>query len=44
MEHGYLFSMADGSRYYWGIVETGPFFFRGRTVDSGGGGGGENPF
>ena len=23
-----------GSRYYWGMVETGPFFVKGRTVDS----------
>ena len=28
-----------GSRYYWGMVETVPFFVRGRTVDSEGGGG-----
>ena len=27
-----------GSRYYWGMVETGHFFVRGRTVDSEGGG------
>ena len=26
------------SRYYLGMVETGPFFGRGRTVDWGGGG------
>ena len=29
-----------GSWYYWGRVETGPFFVRGRPVDSGRGGGG----
>ena len=23
-----------GSRYYWGMVETGLYFVRGRTVDS----------
>ena len=33
---GYVFSMAVGT--YWGMVETGPFFVRGRTVDSEGGG------
>ena len=38
MGHGYVFSMAVGTRYYWGMVETGPFFVRGRTVDSEGGG------
>ena len=34
--HGYVFSMAVG-QYYWGMVETGPFFVRGRSVDSEGG-------
>ena len=29
-----------GSRYYWGMVETVPFFVRERTVDSEGEGGG----
>ena len=28
-----------GSRYYWGMVETGPFLVWGRTVDSEKGGG-----
>ena len=32
VEHGYVFG-----RYYWGMVETGPFFVTGRTVDWGGG-------
>ena len=37
MEHGYVFSMAVG--IFWGMVETGPFFVRGRTVHSEGEGG-----
>ena len=28
-------------RYFWGMVGTGPFFVRRRTVDSEGGGGGQ---
>ena len=35
VEHGYVFMY--GSRYYWEMVETGPFFVRRRTVDWGGG-------
>ena len=38
MGHGYVFSMAVGS--IGGMVETGPFFVRGQTVDFEGGGGG----
>ena len=30
-----MFSMAVG--IIWGMVETGPFFVRGRTIDGGGG-------
>ena len=33
-----MFSMAVGTRYYLGMVETAPFLVRGRTVDSEGGG------
>ena len=36
--HGYVLSMTVGTRYYWGMVETGLFFVRGRTVDTEGGG------
>ena len=39
MGHGYVFSMAVGTVVQWGMVESGPFFVRGRTVDSEGGAG-----
>ena len=38
VEHGYVFSMAVGIIGEW--LKLVPFFVRGRTVDSGGGGGG----
>ena len=37
MKHGYVFSMAVGTIGEW--LKLVPFFVRGRTVDSGGGGG-----
>ena len=36
VEHGYVFSMAVGTIWVWWKLV--PFFARGRTVDSGGGG------
>ena len=36
VEHGYVFSMAVGTIGEW--LKLVPFFVRGRTVDSGGGG------
>ena len=38
VEHGYVFSIAVGTIWEW--LKTGTFFFRGRTVDWGGGGAG----
>ena len=37
MEHGYVFSVAVGTIGEW--LKLVPFFVRGRTVDSKGGGG-----
>ena len=37
VEHGYVFSMAVGTIGEW--LELVSFFVRGRTADSGGGGG-----
>ena len=42
VEHGYVFSMAVGTIREW--LKLVPFFVRGRTVDSGGEGGGLGSF